>query len=492
MPLRLRLALFGVGVVALTLVIFGGLLYALVSRSVNTNQDDALRTRAHEAVASLASAPDLKPRPPLAPVDLRASTDVFIEVFDLNWTVIYTTAQLHGVPPMPSAGLMAEAPRVTEGAFDTNDGFRYFVLPFGDGYVVTGQSTRVPQSNLSGIVGFLVISGVPTLLAALAASWLVAGRALRPLKSVAVAAEDIGRTRDFGRRLRTPLATIQGNAGLLAHGPPIAEPVRLAAATDIADESERMGRLVDRLLTLARADSGLRLELADVDLRALVLDVTRQAAAVHADRTFDVQVVDASVAGDEDALRQLMWILIDNALRYSRSKISFDLEVDSGWARLMVGDDGPGIALEERERVFQRFYRADASRAGQGAGLGLSIALWITEQHSGGMHLALIPQHLATEPVTSVLFLLNGLAFIALAVIFTWRYWRLASAGLLISTVLAYLVYVGIGFEGPDQVGLATKLVEVTALGLALVPLRGEVGRTHPTHHALRWATLGV
>src|SRR6266851_342025 len=424
MPIRLRLALFGVGVVALTLVIFGGLLYALVSRSVNTNQDDALRTRAHEAVASLASAPDLKPRPPLAPVDLRASTDVFIEVFDLNWTVIYTTAQLHGVPPMPSGRLMAEAPRVTEGAFDTNEGFRYFVLPFGDGYVVTGQSTRVPQSNLSGIVGFLVISGVPTLLAALAASWLVAGRALRPLKSVAVAAEDIGRTRDFGRRLpaprsrdevavlsasfngmlgrlqeayesqrrfvadashelRTPLATIQGNAGLLAHGPPIAEPVRLAAATDIADESERMGRLVDRLLTLARADSGLRLELAAVDLRALVLDVTRQAAAVHTERTLDVQVIDASVAGDEDALRQLLWILIDNALRYSRSKISVDLEVDSGWARLMVGDDGPGIAVEERERVFQRFYRSDASRSGHGAGLGLSIAFWITEQHGG-------------------------------------------------------------------------------------------------------------
>jgi signal transduction histidine kinase len=188
---------------------------------------------------------------------------------------------------------------------------------------------------------------------------------------------------DASHELRTPLATIQGNAGLLAHGPPIAEPVRLAAATDIADESERMGRLVDRLLTLARADSGLRLELAPVDLRALVLDVTRQAAAVHAERTFDVQVVEASVAGDEDALRQLLWILIDNALRYSRSKISVDLVVDSGWARLMVGDDGPGIAVEERVRIFQRFYRSDESRTGQGAGLGLSIALWITEQHGG-------------------------------------------------------------------------------------------------------------
>src|SRR6266852_5005677 len=395
MPLRLRLALFGVGFVALTLVIFGGVLYALVSRSVNTNQDDALRTRARQAAASASLAPDLAPRPPLAPGDLRTSTDVFVEVFDLRWTLIYTTAQLNGLPPTPPARLQAEAPSVTEGAFDTNDGFRYFVLPFGDGYVVTGQSTRVPQSNLSGIVGFLVISGIPTLLAALAASWLVAGRALRPLKSVAVAAEDIGRTRDFGRRLPAPrsrdeVAVLSASFnGMLSRLQEAYESQRRF----VADASHELrtplatiqgnARLVDRLLTLARADSGLRLELADVDLRALMLDVTRQAAAVHADRTFDVQVVDASVAGDEDALRQLMWILIDNALRYSRSKISFDLEVDSGWARLMVGDDGPGIALEERERVFQRFYSPDASRAGQGAGLGLSIALWITEQHGG-------------------------------------------------------------------------------------------------------------
>src|SRR2546428_5476614 len=105
---------------------------------------------------------------------------------------------------------------------------------------------------------------------------------------------------------------------------------------------------------------------------------------------------------------------------------------------------------------------------------------------SGGVHLALIPHHLASEPLTSLLFLLNGVAFIALAVMFTWRWWRIAAAALLITTVLAYLVYVAIGFEAPDQVGLATKLVEVTALGLALVPVRGEVGRTY---RSWRWAT---
>jgi len=108
---------------------------------------------------------------------------------------------------------------------------------------------------------------------------------------------------------------------------------------------------------------------------------------------------------------------------------------------------------------------------------------------TAGVHLALIPHHLADEPVTSALFLVNGLAFIALAISFTWRHWRLASAGLLIATVIGYLFYVGAGLEGPDQVGVATKLIEVTALGLALVPVRGEA---HRTHRSCRWAGLGV
>jgi signal transduction histidine kinase len=424
MSLRLRLALFGTGVVALTLVLFGALLYGLFARGVNTNQDDALRARAHEAVVALTSESlDLAPRAPLAPADLRNSSEVFVEILTPDGSSVYSTAQLNGAPPAVPAALLAQA-ATTRGSFANEFGLRMYAQPFTSGFVVTGQSTKVPQSNLSGIVGFLIISGIPTLLAALAASWLVAGRALKPLKDVAGAADEIGRTRDFGRRLpdrrsrdevallstsfnrmleqlqdsfesqrrfvadashelRTPLTTIQGNAGLLAHGPPIAEPVRRAAAADIAEESERMGRLVDRLLTLARADSGLRLELAPVDLRDVVVDVSRQAATVHPGRAIAVDAGDASVAGNEDALRQLLWILLDNALRHARSSISVDLSVDGDWARLAVGDDGPGIAIEERERVFERFYRADAARTGNGAGLGLSIARWITDQHGG-------------------------------------------------------------------------------------------------------------
>jgi two-component system OmpR family sensor kinase len=144
-----------------------------------------------------------------------------------------------------------------------------------------------------------------------------------------------------------------------------------------------MARLVDRMLTLARADSGLKLTLAPVELRTLVTEVARQAAAVHPDRTLNVESVEVAVAGDEDALRQLLWILLDNAIRYSRTTISVSLSIDGGWARLMVSDDGPGIAPDDRERVFERFFRADRARTGQGAGLGLSIARWITDQHGG-------------------------------------------------------------------------------------------------------------
>jgi len=436
--LRLRLALFGAAVVALALVIFGLAIYTLVARSVDTNQDKDLRARAGAAVGALATAPstDLAPRPVIAPVDLRTSTDIFVEVLGADGSVLYSSGVLNGAPPGVASSVLGDASRnggafATQGDRNVGTQLRIFAQPFPHGFVVAGQSTRVPQSNLSGIVGFLVISGVPTLLAALIASWLVAGRALKPLKDVAGAADDIGRTRDFGRRLsgtrsrdevallaasfnrmleqlqdsfesqrrfvadashelRTPLTTIQGNAGLLSQGPAIDEPVRRAAAADIVAESDRMARLVDRMLTLARADSGLQLVLAPTQLKPLIAGVCRQAASLHPEIVFALDAVDATVAGDEDAIRQLLWILIDNASRFARSRITVQLAIDGDWARLMVGDDGSGIEAQDRDRIFERFFKSDAARTrsgaaetDHGAGLGLAIARWISDQHHG-------------------------------------------------------------------------------------------------------------
>ena len=410
-PLRARLALFGAGVVALALVVFGLLLYTLLSRGVVTNQDDALRTRAHQAVAAVNESPELTPSNPVAPADLRTTTDVFVEVFDASWVLLYSTVQ------------PAIAPQARTTGFVTQGGFRLYAARFDQGYVVTGQSTKVPQSNLSGIVVFLVVSALPALVAALIASWLVAGRALRPLGVVAVTAEDIGRTKDFGRRLperrsrdevarlaasfngmlsrlqdafesqrrfvadashelRTPLTTIQGNAGLLASRA-VADDVRNAAVSDMVQESARMSRLVDRLLTLARADSGLQLQLTELDLAPVIETVCRQVAAAHNHQSLTVATVSAVVSGDEDALRQLLWILLDNAFRYAASAVEVRLETAAGWARLFVADDGPGVPSQHRERIFERFYRADPARIGSHAGLGLSIASWIVAQHRG-------------------------------------------------------------------------------------------------------------
>ncbi len=420
MSLRARLALFGAGVVALALLIFGLLLYALLSRAAVTNQDDALRTRAQQAASSL---PVLAaPQAPIVPIDIRSSPDVFVEVLTPDGSLAYTTGLLDGSPPAAAPSLLDQARR-HRGAFATQGSLRLYVLPYGGGYVLTGQSTRVVQSNVSGIVVFLVISSIPALAAALIASWLVAGRALAPLKATAVAAEEIGRTRDFGRRLsatagrdevavlaasfngmltrlqdafesqrrfvadashelRTPLTTIRGNAGLLASRE-LDPQTRRAAASDIVEESARMSRLVDSMLTLARADSGLQLALTAVDLKSMVDEVCRQASGMHPETQLSVVTEQASVDGDEDALRQLLWILLDNAFRYARAAVEVGLHTEDGWARLVVGDDGAGIAAGDRVRIFERFYRADTARTGSHAGLGLSIAQWIVAEHQG-------------------------------------------------------------------------------------------------------------
>jgi hypothetical protein len=107
---------------------------------------------------------------------------------------------------------------------------------------------------------------------------------------------------------------------------------------------------------------------------------------------------------------------------------------------------------------------------------------------TAGVHVALAPHHLADSPFTSLTFVVNATAFTAVAIAaFSAWWWRRAAAALLVATVLAYLLYLVAGLEGPDQVGIATKLVELTALGLALVPVPDE---RRPAHRGLRWAAV--
>jgi len=173
---------------------------------------------------------------------------------------------------------------------------------------------------------------------------------------------------------------------LLVQGPAVTEEVRAAAARDIASESERMSRLVERLLTLAQADAGQHLELSRLALRPLIDSVCRQAQAAHDDRRFhNVGLTDATILGDTDAIIQLLWILVDNGVKFTKpgGSVEVGLRQHDSTVLLTVADDGIGIAADDQERIFQRFYQADPARANNGAGLGLAIARWIVEEIHG-------------------------------------------------------------------------------------------------------------
>jgi hypothetical protein len=119
-----------------------------------------------------------------------------------------------------------------------------------------------------------------------------------------------------------------------------------------------------------------------------------------------------------------------------------------------------------------------------GTVLGASVLMAI----AGAIHLGLVWTHRG-EPITAALFVMNGVAYVGLSQLFTWHWWRPASVALIVATLLGYLGYIVLGFDTPDQVAVATKLLELTTLGLVLVPVRGESGRAR---RAVRWTALAV
>lgn len=192
---------------------------------------------------------------------------------------------------------------------------------------------------------------------------------------------------DVSHELRTPLTTIRGNVDLMRRMGE-ADPETLDV---VQDELQRMTRLVDDLLLLARADTGgLPIQKVPVELDGIFLDVYRQVKSI--DQTVNLTLKDVDqviVLGDEDRLKQLIIILVDNAIKYTPSDgtVALGLSKSNGIAQIEVSDTGPGIPSEDLPRIFDRFYRVDKARNSNlgGSGLGLSIAKWIALAHGGGI-----------------------------------------------------------------------------------------------------------
>lgn len=206
---------------------------------------------------------------------------------------------------------------------------------------------------------------------------------------------------DASHELRTPLATIRGFAELYRQG---AAPDPEMVMSRIEDQAQRMGLLVEDLLLLARMDAQRPFERHPVDLLAVAADAVHDARARSPQRRIMLEVLPGSapaeVLGDDARLRQVVGNLVGNALDHTPAEADVTVRVgtDGADAVVEVADTGPGLAEGDAARVFERFYRADASRTrtSGGSGLGLSIVAAIVAAHGGTVDVDSAPGNGAT------------------------------------------------------------------------------------------------
>jgi two-component system OmpR family sensor kinase len=217
---------------------------------------------------------------------------------------------------------------------------------------------------------------------------------------------------DASHELRTPLSAVRAYAELFERGADERPEDLARSMAGIERESERMSVLVDDLLLLARLDEGRPLASASVELDDVVREAVETARAVEPDRPIKADLEPASVVGDRDRLRQIVDNLLANVRAHTPAGAPVRVRLGrvDGSAVLEVEDAGPGLTLKERQRVFERFYRADESRSREsgGVGLGLSIVAAVAKAHGGTVEAASEPGNGALFRIT--LPLANGSA----------------------------------------------------------------------------------
>ena len=192
---------------------------------------------------------------------------------------------------------------------------------------------------------------------------------------------------NVSHELRTPITALQATLENLVDG---VEPPAPEVLATMLRQVERLGRLVAQLLDLSRLEAGtVPLQRCRFDVRSLLEDAARE-SHLHAPATpVEIDVAEPGLAaeGDPERVHQVVANLLDNAVRHSPpgAAVALRAERAGGGVAIEVCDEGPGIPPHEVDRVFERFYRADAARSQHdgGAGLGLAIARWIVELHGG-------------------------------------------------------------------------------------------------------------
>ncbi|MFX3624843.1 MAG: sensor histidine kinase [Ectobacillus sp.] len=250
------------------------------------------------------------------------------------------------------------------------------------------RNVNSEQELLDRLFIFIVVGCGIGIICAVAAGYFLAGRALVPIQYAWQKQQQF--VSDASHELRTPLAVIQSKTDVLFRSPSATIEEKVTDISAISKECRRLSKLVTNLLTLARSDSDqieVKKEVFQLDdlLREITENYTEIAA--YQEKTL---ILDApsSVAfmGDKERIHQLVVILLDNAMKYTKEggRIGLACKQAASSIILSIRDNGIGIAEEDIPRIFDRFYQSDKARTvSEGAGLGLSIAKWIIEKHKG-------------------------------------------------------------------------------------------------------------
>ena len=265
-------------------------------------------------------------------------------------------------------------------------GLRYMRQDYGLYQRIAFVDMSMEQATLQELMGSYLQIGLAALVLLLGVSILLARWATRPVAKAWQQQRQF--LSDASHELKTPLTVILSNAELLEAAPLDPRPARWA--DNIRSEAKQMKSLVEEMLTLARADNAAPTAvMAEVSLSDLATDcaLAFEPVAFEAGKPLESDIApDVTVTGDGDKLRQLVGVLLDNAIKYGRAggTITLTLRRTDRQARLTVSNPGDPITPEQLGRLFERFYRADASRGEQsGFGLGLPIAAAIASEHKG-------------------------------------------------------------------------------------------------------------
>ena len=436
MSIRLQLAISHALLAVSVFFLVGGVIYVVFERAVRSEVDESLSNRATLVRNTILTAGDAQALPPPAGGTGR------VRIFTPG-------GELLADAPSTEIEYVLD-PQTFQSAFQ--NGTRYTTIEFNGGNRRVGYHPVMVNESITMIIEvseslepteralwlarlMYLIAGILALPAGLLAGWWMARQALIPVNRLTAAVATLAATGEFGQRvpepgghdeigqlartfndilerltvvldrqqtlvadtsheLRNPLMVVRGNLDLLVHDLPADQ--RLEAINEAREEVDRMARLVGDLLFLADADTQGSIHRSNVELDEVLAEIVQDAQMVNPDHVIDLNANDpVLVMGDEQRLRQLIWNLVENAIRYTPAggKINLALRRRSRVAEILVSDTGIGIPEEHLPHIFDRFYRVDRgrSRALGGTGLGLSIVRQVAETHGGHVRVRSIP-----------------------------------------------------------------------------------------------------